>query len=87
MPQIYTLIATLLLTLLAALRAADSQPETFSVHEDFGPGFDAKKFLTPIPNKNTIIRDGVMWTRVRDLDRSGQGLTFGLPRASRGPQR
>ena len=32
------------------------------MREDFGAGFDAKRFLTPIPNKNTIIRDGVMWT-------------------------
>lgn len=37
-------------------------PETFTVREDFGPGFDAKRFLTPIPNKNTSVRDGVMWT-------------------------
>jgi len=36
--------------------------ETFSVSEDFGSTFDAKKFITPIPNKNTSIRDGVMWT-------------------------
>ena len=36
--------------------------ETFSVSEDFGVTFDAKKFLTPLPNKNTSIRDGVMWT-------------------------
>jgi uncharacterized sulfatase len=25
--------------------------------------FDAKRFLTPIPNKNTEVRDGVLWTR------------------------
>ena len=37
-------------------------PETFTVREDFGASFDAKKFLTPLPNKNTSIRDGVMWT-------------------------
>ncbi len=46
----------------AALLAGCASTETFSVREDFGPGFDAKKFLTPIPNKNTSIRDGVMWT-------------------------
>ncbi len=34
----------------------------FSVHETFGADFDAKRFLTPLPNKNTKIRDGVMWT-------------------------
>lgn len=33
------------------------------VHETFGPGFDAKRFLTPIPNKNTSVRDGALWTR------------------------
>lgn len=32
------------------------------VHETFGPAFDAKRFLTPIPNKNTSVRDGVLWT-------------------------
>lgn len=37
--------------------------ETFSVREDFGPAFDAKKFLTPIPNKNTSVRNGALWTR------------------------
>ena len=45
------------------LLAGCATPETFSVREDFGPGFDARKFLTPIPNKNTSVRDGVMWTR------------------------
>jgi len=48
--------------LCALLLAGCASTEKFSVREDFGPGFDAKKFLTPIPNKNTSIRDGVMWT-------------------------
>jgi hypothetical protein len=53
-----------ILTLLAAWAAnASAAPDTFSVSEDFGATFDAKKFITPIPNKNTSIRDGVMWTR------------------------
>ncbi|MBL6764101.1 MAG: hypothetical protein ISQ14_04030 [Verrucomicrobiae bacterium] len=56
------LLTALLLAPLDASHAADSPRETFSVREDFGAGFDAKRFLTPIPNKNTIIRDGVMWT-------------------------
>ena len=43
--------------------AGCATPDTFTVREDFGPGFDPKKFLTPIPNKNTSVRDGVMWTR------------------------
>jgi hypothetical protein len=33
------------------------------VHEDCGPAFDASRFLTPIPNKNTSVRNGVLWTR------------------------
>lgn len=33
------------------------------IRETFGPEFDAKRFLTPIPNKNTSVRDGVLWTR------------------------
>ena len=57
MKQIFTL------TLLAAWAAnASAAPDTFSVSEDFGATFDAKKFITPLPNKNTSIRDGVMWT-------------------------
>ena len=48
--------------LCAVLLAGCASTETFSVREDFGTGFDAKKFLTPIPNKNTSIREGVMWT-------------------------
>jgi hypothetical protein len=51
-----------LLLLCAGLLAGCASSESFSVREDFGPGFDAKKFLTPLPNKNTSIRDGVMWT-------------------------
>lgn len=33
------------------------------LHETFGADFDAKRFTTPIPNKNTEMRDGVLWTR------------------------
>lgn len=33
------------------------------IHETFGADFDAKRFLTPIPNKNTSVRDGALWTR------------------------
>ena len=33
------------------------------IRESFGPDFDAKRFQTPIPNKNTSVRDGVLWTR------------------------
>ena len=52
---------TLLVFLLAPL-ALVATPDTFTVREDFGAGFDAKKFITPLPNKNTVIREGVMWT-------------------------
>jgi len=48
--------------LLSALQAADS-PKTVSIHETFDAHFDAKRFITPIPNKNTEVRDGVLWTR------------------------
>ncbi|MFZ9401075.1 MAG: hypothetical protein ACO29H_10145, partial [Opitutales bacterium] len=47
----------------ALLLAGCATSDTFTVREDFGPGFEPKKFLTPIPNKNTSVRDGVMWTR------------------------
>ena len=53
----------LIAALLAMALAGCATGHTFTVREDFGPDFDAKKFLTPIPNKNTSIRDGVMWTR------------------------
>lgn len=33
------------------------------VHETFDTSFDAKRFTTPIPNKNTEVRDGALWTR------------------------
>jgi hypothetical protein len=39
------------------------KPDLRSIHETFDTPFDAKRFLTPIPNKNTEVRDGVLWTR------------------------
>ncbi|MFA6543735.1 MAG: hypothetical protein WCS99_04870 [Limisphaerales bacterium] len=33
------------------------------IHESFDASFDAKRFSTPIPNKNTEVRDGALWTR------------------------
>lgn len=54
------LLAALLLAPLAAPRAAEPAP---SIHEPFDAAFDAARFLTPIPNKNTEVRDGVLWTR------------------------
>lgn len=34
-----------------------------AIHETFGDGFDQARFTTPIPNKNTEVRDNVLWTR------------------------
>lgn len=48
--------------LLSALQAADA-PKPVSIHETFDASFDAKQFTTPIPNKNTEVREGVLWTR------------------------
>jgi hypothetical protein len=45
-----------------ATLASGAEGDTFSVRESFGPDFDPKKFLTPIPNQNTSVRDGVLWT-------------------------
>ncbi len=56
-----TLIIALLLGPLSAMQAADSIPSP--IHETFGADFKAKRFITPIPNKNTEVRDGVLWTR------------------------
>ena len=42
----------------ALLLAGCATSDTFTVREDFGPGFEPRKFLTPIPNKNTSVRDG-----------------------------
>lgn len=51
--------AFLLLLALAAFARAEA-PE---FRENFDGEFDAKRFLTPIPNKNTEVRNGVLWTR------------------------
>lgn len=47
-----------------ALPMALAAAETAAViHETFDAKFDPKRFLTPIPNKNTEVRNGVLWTR------------------------
>ncbi len=46
------------LALLAILSAA----EVSEIHETFDAGFDARRFSTRIPNKNTQVREGVLWT-------------------------
>jgi hypothetical protein len=48
--------------LTTALNAADT-PKPFLIHETFDAPFDASRFTTPIPNKYTEVRDGVLWTR------------------------
>lgn len=55
------IIIALFFTPLASHLRVD--PATISIHETFGADFDAKRFSTPIPNKNTEVRDGVLWTR------------------------
>lgn len=37
--------------------------EPFLLHETFDAPFDAKRFTTPIPNKNTSVHDGVLVTK------------------------
>lgn len=48
------------LLILTSLATA-AEPFTFS--ETFDAPFDASRFTTPIPNKNTTVRDGVLVTR------------------------
>lgn len=54
-----TPLATLLLVPLLAGLAAE--PEA-TIHETFD-AFNAGRFLTPIPNQYTEVRDGALWTR------------------------
>jgi hypothetical protein len=54
-----TLLTTLLLAPPASLYAGEPAA---SIHETFDADFDAKRFTTPIPNKSTEVRDGVLWT-------------------------
>jgi len=57
------LLTTVLLVPLTAQQAADvPQSAPVAIEESFGSDFDAKRFSTPIPNKNTQVRDGVLWT-------------------------
>ena len=53
------LLAALLLPL-QSLHADDVK--TIAFKETFDAAFDAKRFTTRIPNKNTEVRDGVLWT-------------------------
>jgi hypothetical protein len=55
-------ITGLLLAQIVCVEAADPTPIQ-PIHETFSADFDAKRFSTPIPNKNTEVRDGVLWTR------------------------
>ena len=34
-----------------------------AIHETFDDSFDPKRFITQIPNKNTEVRNGALWTR------------------------
>lgn len=59
MPHRFAFMRRLLPALLLLSSTFAAEP----IREAFGPEFDAKRFLTPIPNKNTSVRDGVLWTR------------------------
>lgn len=54
-----TILVALLVTPVAVLHGVEPAA---SIHETFDTKFDATRFLTPIPNKNTEVRDGVLWT-------------------------
>jgi hypothetical protein len=44
-------------------QSSDAAKTEVTIHEAFDADFDAGRFLTRIPNKNTSVRDGVLWTR------------------------
>ena len=54
------LLVALLLSVSSNLLRAQEPAAT--IHETFDVGFDAKRFTTPMPNKNTEVRDGALWT-------------------------
>ena len=54
---------SLALLLSALLLPSLAVSETESFRESFDADFDASRFTTPIPNKNTEVRDGALWTR------------------------
>jgi hypothetical protein len=54
-----TILTALLLAPTIAVHATEPSA---SVHETFDVTFDARHFITPIPNKNSVVRDGVLWT-------------------------
>jgi hypothetical protein len=58
----HTLVAFAATALLAPLATPHAAEPAASIHETFDGKFDAKRFLTPIPNKNTEVRNGVLWT-------------------------
>ena len=50
-------------TFLVSLDYLEPAAKTAAFRESFDTGFDAKRFTTPIPNRNTEVRDGALWTR------------------------
>ncbi len=42
--------------------ALATEPKSTELRETFDENFDSKRFLTPIPNKNTEVRQGALWT-------------------------
>ncbi len=60
--MIFTFKTYFIAILLAQLAVLHGAEPAVSIHEAFDTNFDATRFLTPIPNKNTEVRDGVLWT-------------------------
>jgi len=57
----YLLAASVFIWMLAVQSVSCGQQGT--IHEQFSAESLASSFLTDIPNKNTEVRDGVLWTR------------------------
>ncbi|MCP5540704.1 MAG: hypothetical protein H7A52_11250 [Akkermansiaceae bacterium] len=60
--RIVPTFAALTMLGVGASAGADEPPIPLAFHETFDAPFDASRFLTPIPNKNTAVRDGALWT-------------------------
>ena len=57
----YLSVASVFIWMLAVQSVSCGQQST--IHEQFSAESLASSFLTDIPNKNTEVRDGVLWTR------------------------
>ena len=59
MAKLLSIVVAVGIGCFANVQGAEPPP---SIHESFD-NFDAKQFLTSIPNKHTEVRNGVLWTR------------------------